>query len=555
MKNVTVFLICSTALAGLVTHPSPAQWMNSPWNGMVSVVSMPGIQEKPRICALDNQNALIAWHDNRTSTTQTYYQVLNAFGMPLLEANGRAIFEGDWSYGWGGPDLDGLIPDGQGGCIAVVMDNRDGYWDIYGQRFDALGNPLWGPTGMPLAVWPGAPDIGPDDVVSDGEGGFFIVWGIEAGLNNSDLYVQKCNENGDRLWGDYGQPVSTATLNQAYAQAVPDGQGGVLIVWENGTDISYYLYAQHFDANGSPQMAVNGIPILDLFGQQLGAGGLEDGATDGRGGGIWVYTTPGATNHLNVIRVNGRGQLQWLWISPYYASHYIYDVKRHSTANTIWISAGDNRPGAPGLYLYQFDISGHALFGPGGLPYGGDSMSQTSNGMIVFSAYPVGQGTRFYALRVNARGRLAWAINVALSGLQGVFDYPVGTSDGADGAIVAFEDWRQYSSTQIDISAQRVQDNGQLGNPTFPQSVADGEGQSLDILPDGRVQFILSQAGQIKLELFDLLGRKIATLQEGYRQAGMHSVKINELALPSGVYLARLITSSGQQVQKLTIAR
>ena len=551
MKKEIIGLALAAVLWGLLTNTARAQYINDPYNGMTAVTNETGSDSYPQIAHLGSGYTLVIWVRPDGDDPRIKYQILNQQGQNLLGATGAYMFDGNWQYGFERR----LIPDGAGGAICVVSDARSGYRDIYGQRFDALGNRLWGPTGLPLVVWPGAQDISLKDANSDPLGNFFVSWSIVEAGGNVDAYAQKFDLNANCLWGDYGVPVSTAPGSQVWAQIVPDASGGALVLWEDnrGSPYNYYLYVQHLNPNGLPLLETNGVELLYNT-SPLGTGGLYEGVPDGRGGGVWVYTTPGATNHLNVIRVNGRGQLFWLWISPYYASHYIYDAKRHTALNTVWISAYDNRPGAGANYLYQFDIRGNALFGTGGIPYGGGSMSETSNGMIIFRPYQVGGGTRYSAYRVSSRGRLAWVTDVALSGLPGVFDFPVSTSDGADGAIIAFEDNRN-EATNPDISAQRVQYNGQLGNPTFPQSVADGEGQSLDILTDGQVQFVLAQAGQVKLDLFDILGRRIAVLQEGYRQAGMHSVKIDDLALPSGAYLARLTTSSGQQVAKMAIAR
>ncbi len=540
------------ALLWLAPPPAHAQWTNDPYNGMVSVCTAPGNQEGARICALSNGNTLTAWYDERTGVTQTFYQVLNSLGVPLLEINGRPIFEGGWSYGWGGPDLDGLVADGQGGCIAIVIDNRSPYWDIYGQRFDSLGNRLWGATGLPLVEWPEGNTI-LKDVVTDGLGNGFIAW-----CKNYQFYLQKFDlDTGERLWGDMGVMDRDEIAWGDYQQIVADGQGGAMDVWaDNRSGGSYYkLYVQHLDANGNPLLAVNGIPVLDLYGQQIEMGILEEGVPDGRGGGLWAWVTSGSANYQKVIRLNGQGQTLWIWTSSYYGSHAFYDMKRHSVYNTVWISVWEGRPGAPGTYLYQLDIQGHALFGSGGLPYGG-IMSETSDGMMTFDGSFVAQHTRLFARRVNFRGRLVWASNAALGGTGPgggpVFVSPVGASDGADGAVMAFVDDRN-AATEPDISAQRVQRNGRLGNPTFPQSVAAVEPQSLQMLPDGQVQFLLPQAGQIKLELFDLLGRRVATLREGFEPAGMQTIPLDNSNLPSGIYLMRLSTSAGAHVIKVLI--
>lgn len=544
MRRISLIVAMLTVLPA-----AQAQWTNDPINGMVTVCDAPGNQVGCLIGQLGGTGyTLVTWMDYRvTDQPRSYYQVLNQAGVPQLEPNGRPVI-GDpyWYVG-----LAYLVPDGEGGLIGVFRDARDGYEDLYGQRFDSLGNRLWGATGLPLVTWPDGNTI-LKDVVTDGLGNGIIAW-----CKNYQFYLQKFDlDTGERLWGDMGVMDRDEIAWGDYQQIVADGQGGAMDVWaDNRSGGSYYkLYVQHLDANGNPLLAVNGIPVLDLYGQQIEMGILEEGVPDGRGGGIWCWATPGSSNYLKLIRLGGQGQTLWIWTSSYYGSHAFYDMKRHSATNTVWICCSDNRPGAPANYLYQFDISGHALFSSGGLPYGGYSMSETSDGMTTFTWAQNNQGSRLLARRVNSRGRLAWMTNIALSATPDAFHYPVGASDGADGAVVAFEDGRN-EATDPDISAQRVRRNGRLGSPTFLQSVAAVEPQSLQMLPDGQVQFVLPQAGQIRLELFDLLGRRVTVLREGFEPAGMQTIPLDNSNLPSGIYLMRLSTPAGLKVIKVLVTR
>lgn len=60
--------------------------------------------------------------------------------------------------------------------------------------------------------------------------------------------------------------------------------------------------------------------------------------------------------------------------------------------------------------------------------------------------------------------------------------------------------------------------------------------------PSTIVQYQLAQASEVKLELFDALGRKVATLVNARQSAGTYSYTLNaaQFNLASGVYLYRL---------------
>ena len=55
--------------------------------------------------------------------------------------------------------------------------------------------------------------------------------------------------------------------------------------------------------------------------------------------------------------------------------------------------------------------------------------------------------------------------------------------------------------------------------------------------------------------IFDVLGRRVATLAEGYLEAGAHRLTFNGAALPAGVYVVRAEVGSRVLTQRLTVIR
>jgi drug/metabolite transporter (DMT)-like permease len=69
------------------------------------------------------------------------------------------------------------------------------------------------------------------------------------------------------------------------------------------------------------------------------------------------------------------------------------------------------------------------------------------------------------------------------------------------------------------------------------------------------IGFELPRPGPVKLVVYDLLGRRVATLLEGARAAGHHEVLFDASGLPSGVYLCRLAAEGSSAVRKMIVAR
>jgi hypothetical protein len=73
--------------------------------------------------------------------------------------------------------------------------------------------------------------------------------------------------------------------------------------------------------------------------------------------------------------------------------------------------------------------------------------------------------------------------------------------------------------------------------------------------PQTAIAFDLPKAGRVHLEIFDLLGRKVATLLDEQRSAGSHTVAFDAASLASGVYLYRLSAGPFLRTKKAVLVR
>ena len=65
----------------------------------------------------------------------------------------------------------------------------------------------------------------------------------------------------------------------------------------------------------------------------------------------------------------------------------------------------------------------------------------------------------------------------------------------------------------------------------------------------------MPQAGELSLEVFNLLGQKVATITNGFYAAGTHSMQFDASTFSSGVYLLVLKSSTEVQSRKFTIIK
>lgn len=71
--------------------------------------------------------------------------------------------------------------------------------------------------------------------------------------------------------------------------------------------------------------------------------------------------------------------------------------------------------------------------------------------------------------------------------------------------------------------------------------------------PSTTISFALPSAGRVRLEIFNLIGQRLATLVEGNLPAGRHSAEWTPSSTPSGVYLYRLESAGGTFTRKMIL--
>ncbi len=69
------------------------------------------------------------------------------------------------------------------------------------------------------------------------------------------------------------------------------------------------------------------------------------------------------------------------------------------------------------------------------------------------------------------------------------------------------------------------------------------------------IRFELPQRADVLLEIFDLLGRRVALLKNEVVEAGFHEVRFDASAFSSGVYVYRLQSGGTTMVRKMTLVR
>jgi hypothetical protein len=207
---------------------------------------------------------------------------------PAWTANGAVVCDAPGDQPSATAPLAGCAAaaDGHGGAFVVWQDaSGAGGGGLYAQRLDATGAPApgWPLDGVRLSDVKSVQQNA--SLTADGQGGVIVVWqdGRDAG-DLANLYAQRLTSAGTLApeWPAVGGRVCVAASYQVEPRVASDGQGGAYFAWRDGrSGLSDDVYAVRLTANGGLAVGwpMNGRAFCAAAGDQRAI----DIAADGRG--------------------------------------------------------------------------------------------------------------------------------------------------------------------------------------------------------------------------------------------------------------------------------
>ncbi len=234
------------------------------------VCDAPGDQSRVVISpdgSVGAQGALVAWLDTRAAEADVYANRVDPAGTVQYGSTGTAVCT---ATGTQGPPV--IAPVSGQSAVIAWHDERSGVYDIYAQKLHATGGIQWASNGAPVCLALGEQTF--PVIASAGSGATIIVWQDGRSGVDLDIFAQKLDASGTRLWGSSGISLCTADGDQYSPSIIADGAGGVFVTW---VDERYLgdpnLVAQHVDGAGSTLWPANGLSVCAVPGSQ-GQGAL-----------------------------------------------------------------------------------------------------------------------------------------------------------------------------------------------------------------------------------------------------------------------------------------
>ncbi len=97
--------------------------------------------------------------------------------------------------------------------------------------------------------------------------------------------------------------------------------------------------------------------------------------------------------------------------------------------------------------------------------------------------------------------------------------------------------------------------SGIADEPSVPVAMALLPNYPNPFNPQTRITYSVSKAGNVALEVFDMLGRRVAVLLDEYRPAGTYTTTFDAGHMASGAYILRMRAAGFQSTQKMLLLR
>ena len=438
-------MIPQTALAAWSSDPA----VNTP------VIEYLGQQCRPQI-VYDGQGGYFAvWRDREVPGI--YAQRFDAAGNAQWDARGIEVCSQDSSQ-------TEAVADGSGGVIVSWTDFRDSE-DVYAQRINADGEPLWAADGVKVIT---GDECG--FIASDGSGGAILM--------SYYAQVNRVASDGTLPWTDADNPVQLSPEGSAYApKIVSDGAGGAICTWEESDDIA----VQRINSSGVLQWN-DGDPLLLT---DEGLGSCPRLIPSGTGGTIviWVVDSSGG---LNAQKVDGSGDILWTDGGVSIASGSIdgsnIDLASDDSGGAF-ITWED--PDESAAYAQYIGSTG-AFVWPDPVRLGllGDfndtaqhPRKTVEDGLGGFITGWENNSNQIMVQRCDAEGNKLWGDDgTILADGNDMYYGPRLTSNGQGGAVAIWVDNERITGNGQDLYIQGINADGALGDPGYTDNVRDRDG-------------------------------------------------------------------------------
>jgi hypothetical protein len=231
----------------VIWQEGSGQWLLSDGSGQGTSFSLLSGETYEPDVAVSDSGFFVVWHHSTSTGGQEIF--LKMFDFNGDSIGPRMVVNDD------GTSANQFSPrigmDENGSFVVVWTDYRDGNYDIYGQRFDASGDTTGLGGNFLINDDGGSNSQNVPSCAMDSAGNFVVVWEDQRD-GNYDIYGQRFDASGDTtgLGGNFLINDDGGSRNQRNPSCAMDKSGNFVVVWQDYRNVPSDIYGQRFDNNG-----------------------------------------------------------------------------------------------------------------------------------------------------------------------------------------------------------------------------------------------------------------------------------------------------------------
>ena len=361
--------------------------------------------------------------------------------------------------------------------------------------------------------------------IIDGSNNIYVL-GVGNNGTGQAIKIKKFAPDGSTIWTYYNPVGIGAPLNFKFT---PDNG---IVISGRGITGSINAFAK-LDLNGNHLWSTAGMNSLTT----------GDIAGDNSGNSYIISGLYGSSTQSTVTKMNPAGAILWQ------SNFNLAGLRIEVGSDNLPVVAGYPNTGSPGSSFIKVNSDGTLLWAN---PNGDSTFSFLAHAMLKLDQFnniylAAGLMTHMGVCRVNSNGSNGWTVTIPGSGYANAIDigtdnsiYVVGGAATAGGGIGRI----MQPLTSINGNINSVPDNNWLGN-NFPNPFN----------PETIIHFGVSDDGIYKLTVYDISGKLLLILKDGFTKAGEYSVKFDGSALASGIYIYKLEGNNYTETKKMILLK
>lgn len=427
------------------------------------------------------------------------------------------------------------------------------YPDIYVARTDVFGKILWTKT------YGGNYEDGGTAVIQTSDGNFVVLASSNSyGSGQSVIYLFKVDSSGNKIWEQViseNKDISPSSLRETSdggliisgnTKDTPDNSSDALLVKTDGQ--GNVQWKKHY--GGSDGESASGVlPTSD--GGYIFSGSI-------------AYASNGDFD-VYVVKTDASGNEQWS--KTYGGSNWDVANSIRKTSDGGYILAGHTvsyGAGGEDGYLIKIDVSGNQeWFKFFGYDHNDNFSSavQTPDGGFLACGSTVSFFTQtiiytdIYLVKTDSSGNMVWSKKFG-----GDKSENGGILPALDGGYIISGTTASYGQS-IDFLLIKINVDGSItavprnNGGTISNNFLLQQNYPNPFNPSTIIQYSIKKSGPVTLTVFNMLGKKVATLVNKYQSTGTYSVSFKAFGLASGIYFYRCQSGASVSVKKMILMK